>query len=73
MFYYIFTINSLTFVLLAVKTLPVVSEVVPPTGVVSGNTRVAILGNNFVDTPTTRVRFDNVMGMSFKHRPTLIQ
>jgi len=42
------------------KNLPVVTEVIPYIGPPTGSTRVAILGVNFQDSPTTRVRFDNI-------------
>jgi len=35
-----------------------ISEVIPPKGTSEGGTKVAILGDNFVDTPNTRVWFD---------------
>jgi len=60
--------------LLAVKqTLPVVTEVVPFCAPSSGLTRVVILGNNFIESPTTRVKFDNIEVIPFFHGPkTLI-
>jgi hypothetical protein len=42
------------------RSLPQVVEVLPFTGAPSGATRVCILGTNFLDSPTTRVRFDDV-------------
>jgi len=60
--------------LLAVKqTLPFVTEVVPFCAPSSGLTRVVILGNNFIESPTTRVKFDNIEVIPFFHGPkTLI-
>jgi len=37
-----------------------VSELIPAKGTSEGGTRVAILGNNFIDTPNARVWFDNI-------------
>jgi hypothetical protein len=55
------------------KTKPSLQEVVPPRGTCTGNTRVAILGNNFVDSPTTRVRFGEIEVIPIFHGPkTLI-
>jgi len=55
------------------KTKSTVSEVIPALGSPNGQTRVAILGNNFVDSPTTRVRFDTIEVMPIFHGPkTLI-
>jgi hypothetical protein len=42
-----------------IEALPSVVEVIPPSGTISGFTRVAILGRDFVESPTTRVRFGN--------------
>lgn len=42
-----------------VEALPTVVEVIPPSGATSGFTRVAIIGKDFVESPTTRVRFGN--------------
>lgn len=39
-------------------TSPVIQEVCPPAGPTSGGTRVAIIGQNFVDNPKAMVRFD---------------
>jgi hypothetical protein len=53
--------------------LPVVTEVIPLNGPPSGSTRVAVLGSNFADSPTTRVRFDEIEVMPIFHGPkTLI-
>jgi hypothetical protein len=49
------------------KTKPTISEIIPPGGPQNGQTRVAILGTNFVDSPTTRVRFDNVEVLPIFH------
>jgi len=52
---------------------PSVNEVIPYNGSASGGTRVAVLGTNFVDSPSTRVRFDNIDVMPVFHGPrTLI-
>lgn len=52
---------------------PVVLEVVPMSGPPSGYTRVVVLGANFVESPTTRVKFDNIEVMPIFHGPkTLI-
>lgn len=42
------------------KAVPKILEVIPPSGSIEGNTRVVILGDNFVDSPTTRVRFGDI-------------
>lgn len=56
--------------LLAVKhTLPVVAEVIPFCAPTSGLTRVVILGDNFIESPTTRVKFDNIEVIPFFHGP----
>ena len=47
------------------KNLPAVSDVIPDRGPASGSTRVAILGTNFQDSPTTRVKFGDYEGLSF--------
>jgi hypothetical protein len=53
--------------------LPIVTEVIPVSGPPSGFTRVAVLGSNFADSPTTRVRFDEIEVMPIFHGPkTLI-
>ncbi len=52
---------------------PVVGEVIPVSGSTSGGTRVAVLGQNFVDNPALRVRFDTVDVLPVFHGPgTLI-
>mmetsp|Transcript_14131 Transcript_14131/g.15632 ORF Transcript_14131/g.15632 Transcript_14131/m.15632 type:complete len:971 (-) Transcript_14131:88-3000(-) len=57
----------------AAHSKPVVQEVIPCSGPPSGFTRVAVLGNNFVDSPTTRVKFDKTEVMPIFHGPkTLI-
>lgn len=38
---------------------PSIQEVVPGSGTVNGGTKVAIIGSNFIDTPSARVRFDS--------------
>jgi hypothetical protein len=40
------------------ELMPVVDSLVPAQGFVGGGTRVVLLGNNFMDTPGLRVRFD---------------
>lgn len=56
-----------------VETLPTVVEVVPASGPTGGFTRVAILGKDFVESPTTRVRFGTVEVHPIFHGPkTLI-
>jgi hypothetical protein len=45
----------------ALPTPPVVSEVLPARGPACGGTRVAILGDNFIDSPNLRVRFGNTL------------
>ncbi len=46
---------------------------IPYSGSTLGGTRVAVLGNNFVDSPSARVRFDNTDVMPTFHGPrTLI-
>jgi len=55
------------------KTKPKISEIIPGIGSPNGQTRVAILGNNFVDSPTTRVRFGDIEVIPIFHGPkTLI-
>jgi ankyrin repeat protein len=55
------------------KDLPMVAEVVPVSGPPSGYTRVVVLGANFADSPTTRVKFDDIEVMPIFHGPkTLI-
>lgn len=49
------------------RSLPKVVEVIPYSGPESGSTRVAILGINFQDSPTTRVRFDDIEVMPIFH------
>jgi ankyrin repeat protein len=52
---------------------PVVLEVLPMSGPPTGFTRVAVLGANFVESPTTRVKFDNTEVIPIFHGPkTLI-
>jgi hypothetical protein len=47
--------------------------VIPYSGTTAGGTRVAVLGTNFVDSPSARVRFDNIDVMPVFHGPrTLI-
>jgi len=41
--------------------------VIPYCGPSSGLTRVVILGNNFVESPTTRVKFDNIEVIPYFH------
>eukprot|EP01113_Clastostelium_recurvatum_P015037 TRINITY_DN1829_c0_g1_i3.p1 TRINITY_DN1829_c0_g1~~TRINITY_DN1829_c0_g1_i3.p1 ORF type:complete len:1038 (-),score=259.17 TRINITY_DN1829_c0_g1_i3:84-3197(-) len=40
--------------------IPLMQEVIPASGPVSGGTRVAVLGGSFADTPAIRVKFDNM-------------
>jgi len=55
------------------KTKPALIEIIPSRGSPKGQTRVAILGNNFVDSPTTRVKFGDIEVMPIFHGPkTLI-
>ena len=57
----------------ASSTTASVTEVIPYSGSTQGGTRVAVLGNNFVDSPSARVRFDNTDVMPTFHGPrTLI-
>jgi len=49
------------------KLLPLVSEVIPFGGPESGGTRVAILGSGFCDSPTVRVKFDQIEVMPVFH------
>jgi len=57
----------------ASSTTATVTEVIPYSGSTQGGTRVAVLGNNFVDSPSARVRFDNTDVMPTFHGPrTLI-
>mmetsp|Transcript_10288 Transcript_10288/g.25864 ORF Transcript_10288/g.25864 Transcript_10288/m.25864 type:complete len:973 (+) Transcript_10288:422-3340(+) len=52
---------------------PIVKEVVPLCGTSCGGTRVAILGDEFADSPTTKVRFDRFDTIPIFHGPgTLI-
>ena len=52
---------------------PVITEVIPSCGPPAGGTRVAILGNNFVESPAARIRFDQTDVMPIFHGPgTLI-
>eukprot|EP00005_Dracoamoeba_jomungandri_P001909 CAMPEP_0174262112 /NCGR_PEP_ID=MMETSP0439-20130205/12777_1 /TAXON_ID=0 /ORGANISM="Stereomyxa ramosa, Strain Chinc5" /LENGTH=807 /DNA_ID=CAMNT_0015346753 /DNA_START=226 /DNA_END=2649 /DNA_ORIENTATION=- len=57
----------------ASSTTASVVEVIPYSGSTFGGTRVAVLGNNFVESPSSRVRFDNIDVMPTFHGPrTLI-
>jgi hypothetical protein len=59
--------------LLVPTAAPVITEVIPPVGPPNGGTRVAVLGNNFVDSPAARIRFDTTDVMPMFHGPgTLI-
>jgi hypothetical protein len=61
------------YLFLVLSALPIVTEVIPVSGPPSGFTRVAVLGSNFADSPTTRVRFDEIEVMPIFHGPkTLI-
>lgn len=56
-----------------IEALPSVVEVVPASGTPAGFTRVAILGRDFVESPTTRVRFGTTEVHPTYHGPkTLI-
>eukprot|EP01090_Pellita_catalonica_P004536 TRINITY_DN1435_c0_g1_i3.p1 TRINITY_DN1435_c0_g1~~TRINITY_DN1435_c0_g1_i3.p1 ORF type:complete len:828 (+),score=129.19 TRINITY_DN1435_c0_g1_i3:53-2536(+) len=57
----------------ASSTTATITEVIPYSGSSLGGTRVAVLGNNFVDTPSARVRFDDTDVIPQFHGPrTLI-
>jgi len=47
----------------------IITEVIPASGNCDGGTRVAILGNSFVDSPATRIRFDTIDVMPTFHGP----
>lgn len=49
------------------KLLPTVTEVIPFRGPEDGGTRVAILGSGFCDSPTVRVKFDQIEVMPIFH------
>eukprot|EP01127_Copromyxa_protea_P005345 TRINITY_DN1528_c0_g1_i1.p1 TRINITY_DN1528_c0_g1~~TRINITY_DN1528_c0_g1_i1.p1 ORF type:complete len:950 (-),score=158.38 TRINITY_DN1528_c0_g1_i1:95-2944(-) len=49
------------------KLLPTVTEVIPFGGPECGGTRVAILGSGFCDSPTVRVKFDQIEVMPIFH------
>jgi len=51
----------------ASKILPCVTDVIPYGGPPAGGTRVAILGSNFEDSPTARVKFDEIEVMATFH------
>lgn len=52
---------------------PTITDVVPESGSITGGTRIAILGSNFVESPAARIRFDNIDVMPVFHGPgTLI-
>jgi len=51
------------------KTKPQIKELVPSKGIALQKTRIAILGNNFVDSPTTRVKFDDIEVTPVFHGP----
>lgn len=56
-----------------IEALPNVLEVVPASGPPGGFTRVAVLGRDFVESPTTRVKFGNTEVHPIFHGPkTLI-
>lgn len=56
-----------------VDTLPTVFQVIPASGSPHGFTRVAILGADFVESPTTRVKFGNIeVHPSFHGPKTLV-
>ncbi len=48
---------------------PVVGDIVPSQGHVGGGTRVVLMGNNFMDTPGLRVRFDKTDVQPVYHGP----
>jgi ankyrin repeat protein len=52
-------VPDLPFPLSATSLPPCIQEVVPGSGSVNGGTKVAIIGSNFIDTPSVRVRFDS--------------
>lgn len=55
------------------KALPIIMEVIPQTGDPMGGTKVAILGSNFEESPTARVKFDEIEIRPTFHGPkTLI-
>lgn len=52
---------------------PVVTDVIPGDGPITGGTRVVILGTNFIESPTLRARFGNIEVYPIVHGPkTLI-
>lgn len=52
---------------------PSISEIIPNYGPINGGTRVVILGANFIESPTLRVRFGNIEVYPIVHGPkTLI-
>jgi len=55
------------------KTKPALKELIPSKATPNRKTKIAILGNNFVDSPTTRVKFDDIEVIPVFHGPkTLI-
>ena len=48
---------------------PTVCDVIPPEGFIGGGTRVVILGDNFMDTPGLRVRFERIDVQPSYHGP----
>ncbi len=51
------------------ELMPVVADLVPAQGFIGGGTRVVLLGNNFMDTPGLRVRFDKTDVQPVYHGP----
>jgi len=51
------------------KTKPSLKELIPAKAPSNKKTRIAILGNNFVDSPTTRVKFDDIEVVPVFHGP----
>jgi hypothetical protein len=57
----------------SLPTPPVVTEVLPSRGPSNGGTRIAILGDNFIDSPNLRLRFGNtILRPTFHESRTLI-
>lgn len=75
------TLQSIPFMVLSHSTqlnkpqslLPVVTDIIPQQGFVRGGTRIVVLGENFMDSPGLRVRFDQTEVQPSYHGPrTLI-
>ena len=54
------------------QVLPTILEVIPSTGTCTGGTRVAILGANFIDSPSVRIKFDNIEVQPEYHGPSTL-